>query len=134
MCIFLSQNIHNHTKYIMGEIKMGKIRKLIQGKLKVLTKDEEKRYKIFNFSMAIILFIINAILLFFLPKEIPMQWASDGSVNYTLPSIIAVWIMPCVVLGISIQYSTTRKPNLACSLLLLGLFVFNCVLLGSMIL
>lgn len=113
---------------------MGKIRKILQGNLKSITAKEEKRYKIFNFSMATILFIINAILLFFLPKEVPMQWANDGTVVYTLPSIIAVWIIPCVMLGISIQYSTTRKPNLSCSLILLSVFVINCVLFGSMVL
>lgn len=63
-----------------------------------------------------------------------MQWANDGTVIYTLPSILAVWIMPCVILGISIQYSTTRKPNLACSLLLLSVCVINCFLFGSMVL
>lgn len=113
---------------------MGKIRKILQSNLRVMTEKEEKKYKIFNFSLAVILFIINAILLFFLPKEVPMQWNYDGTVSYTLPSIIAIWIIPCVVLVISIQYSIKRKPNLICSLLLLGLLVINCVLFGFMIL
>lgn len=113
---------------------MGNIKKQLQGNLKTLTEKEEMKYKIFNFSLAIILFIINGILLLFLPKEIPMQWNNDGTIAYTLPSIIGVWVMPCILLGISIQYSIKRKPNLICSLLLLGLFIINCVLFGFMIL
>lgn len=112
---------------------MGIIKKQLQSNFKTLTEKEEKRYKIFNFSLAVILFIVNSVLLFFLPKEIPMQWNYDGTIAYTLPSIIGVWIIPCVLLGIAIQYNTKRKPNLICSLLLLCLFIINCIFLGSMI-
>lgn len=113
---------------------MGTIKKQLQGNLKTITEKEEKRYKIFNFSLAVILFIINGILLLFLPKEIPMQWNNDGTIAYTLPSIIGVWVIPCILLGFSIQYSIKRKPNLICSLLLLSLFIINCVVLGFIIL
>lgn len=112
---------------------MGKISKLIFNKQDKSNGDTEKNYNIFNFSVTGIAFIINAILLYFLPKEIPMQWANDGSVSYTLPSIIGVWIIPCILLIISIQYYSKRKTNIISSLMLLGILIINCIMFGLMI-
>ncbi|MGL4772484.1 MAG: DUF1648 domain-containing protein [Clostridium sp.] len=112
---------------------MNKVKNIVEGNKIVAPKNKEKKYNIFNLSLSILLFIINGILLFFLPSEIPMQWNYDGTVAYTLPSVIGVWAMPCILLGMSLLLKIKQKISLSSSLVLLSLFVFNCVLLGYMI-
>lgn len=43
----------------------------------------------------VLLSVVLALIFFFLlPDQVPMQWAADGSVNYTLPKYLAVLVMP----------------------------------------
>lgn len=59
--------------------------------------DEQKLSKL-NYAIIIFLYVFSAIMLVFLPKDMPMKWGADGSVNYTLPSIIGVWVLPTIFL------------------------------------
>jgi hypothetical protein len=47
----------------------------------------------------------------FIPADMPMQWSADGSVNYTLPSIIGVWIAPVILLAVNLSFSMKKKVN-----------------------
>lgn len=61
------------------------------------TENRDSLIKI-NYIITAFLYCFSAIILIFLPKNMPMQWSFDGSVNYTLPSIIGVWVIPTIVL------------------------------------
>ena len=65
----------------------------------------------FNYAMTAGLFLIAGIMLFFLPDNMPMQFAADGSVNYYLPSYIGVWLMPAVILLAQVLLHLQLKPK-----------------------
>lgn len=72
---------------------------------KITIRDEECGMKlpipVENYQKAyIVTFLLSVVLalvfLFLLPDQVPMQWAMDGSVNYTLPKYLAVLVMPVI--------------------------------------
>jgi hypothetical protein len=65
----------------------------------------------FNYAMTAGLFLIAGIMLFFLPDNMPMQFAADGSVNYYLPSYIGVWLMPAVILLAQVLLHLQKRIN-----------------------
>lgn len=90
----------------------------------------EKKYELISALIVVSAFLISGLSLFVLPKEIPMQWAHDGTVNYTLPSIIGVWVMPCIILAIAVQYKISKNLNQTGLFKLIGAFIFNIVILA----
>lgn len=58
--------------------------------MKLSTIDPKKAYRI----IIGISIVLAGVFLLFLPDKVPMQWASDGSVNYTLPKFLAVLVLP----------------------------------------
>lgn len=65
-----------------------------------------------NYILIIFMYIFSAIMLLFLPKDMPMQWGADGSVNYTLPSIIGVWVAPTIMLLVNLSLKKREKINM----------------------
>ncbi|MDT2757196.1 DUF1648 domain-containing protein [Enterococcus asini] len=61
-------------------------------KLPIPVENYQKAY-IVTFLLSVILALV---FLFLLPDQVPMQWAMDGSVNYTLPKYLAVLVMPVI--------------------------------------
>jgi hypothetical protein len=86
---------------------------MIRGLLKKLlgksyTENNEKYIKI-SFAINILMFIISAVMLFFLPEQIPIL--HEGAKNYNVPSILGVWLFP--ILALVIIFSLIKQNRLS---------------------
>lgn len=85
-----------------------------------LSNQEEKYAKI-NIITILLMFVVSFVMLFLLPKEIPIL--HDGDVNYNVPTILGVWLVPVIAV---IMNFTLIKQN--------RLNVFNTILFVIMLL
>lgn len=82
-----------------------------------LSKKDLKLLKI-NYLIIILLFIFSGVMLKFIPADMPMQWGQNGSVNYTLPSIIGVWIAPIILFVVNLSFKSQKKINVLNTIIL----------------
>lgn len=78
--------------------------------------------------------VLAGIFWWFLPAAVPMQWAADGSVNYTLSKNLAVLILPLLPLIIGLQgwHKTDSKFLLYAVITLLGISgIFLMIIVSS---
>lgn len=87
------------------------IRKFLRNMLGEDFTHNNQTLMIVNYGIIIALFVFSAIMLRYLPKEIPMQWNSDGSVNYSLPSVIGVWMPPAIMLVVNFFMIKQERIN-----------------------
>ncbi len=97
------------------------LRKLLKDMFKESGEDRSKKLIKINFMVIIVMFLFAAIMLPFLPKEIPMQWNYDGTVSYTLPKILGVWLFPLIALLLNSRLMMKKSINLL-NTILIGLF------------
>ncbi len=83
--------------------------KLLKSLLGDSYSEQNAQVVVRNLGISLLMFIIAAIMLLFLPSRIPMQWKADGSVSYTLPSVVGVWTFPGVSLLVNLNW--LRKDN-----------------------
>lgn len=88
------------------------IRKLLEKMLGTAYIENDTRLIKINYTIIIFLYVFSAIMLFFLPSEMPMQWDFEGNVNYTLPSIIGVWVIPTIFLVSNIFSNKQNRVNI----------------------
>lgn len=97
------------------------IRELLKKMLgKNFTESNQEYIKI-NFAINILMFIISAVMLIFLPEQIPIL--HEGAKNYNVPSILGVWLFP--ILGLVINFSLIKQKRL--SKLNTIIFVILCI-------
>ena len=94
------------------------IRRILKGLMD--EKLDEKEHKLLRYNCLIILlsFISSGILLKFVPKELPMHWQNDGSITYTLPSYIGIWVGPAVLLVVNVIFTKQKRINIINTLVL----------------
>lgn len=102
------------------------LRKLLKDVYEKYGVDSKKLIRI-NFMVIIIMFLFAAIMLPFLPKEIPMQWSFDGTVSYTLPKILGVWLFPLIGLLLNLRLMMKKNINLQNTILL---SLFGVIMVG----
>lgn len=84
--------------------------------MKTILSNEKKAF----FLMLAISCLAAFFFYFFLPNDVPMQWAADGSVNYTLPKILAVLVLPGVnAVILFTQQHKGRQAFVACLFVLI---------------
>ena len=54
--------------------------------------ESNEKYAKINFGIIILMFLVSAIMLFFLPSEIDIL--HSGDTNYPIPSVLGVWLVP----------------------------------------
>lgn len=84
------------------------IRRLLEKMLGAKYIENDTRLIKINYIIIIFLYVFSAFMLFFLPPDMPMQWDFEGNVNYTLPSIIGIWVIPTILLA-SNTFSVKQK-------------------------
>jgi hypothetical protein len=84
------------------------IRELLKKILGNNFTENNKNYIIINFAINILMFIISAVMLFFLPEQIPIL--HEGAKNYNVPSILGVWLFP--ILGLVINFTLIKQNRL----------------------
>ncbi|MCD3218126.1 DUF1648 domain-containing protein [Clostridium botulinum C] len=91
------------------------IKKLLKQYLGENYSNNNMNLFIFNIILVICTFVFSAIMIKFLPHKMPMQWDSNGDVTYTLPSSIAAFIYPVLLLFVNLIFLKQKRINLITS-------------------
>lgn len=70
------------------------------------TENNEKYAKI-NFIIVILMFLVSAIMLFFLPEKINIL--HNGDTYYPIPSILGIWLVPVIFFGTEFYFYQAKK-------------------------
>lgn len=77
---------------------------------------------------------INIIIIFcllpWLPDQLPMQFGSDGTANWTLPKYLGVWLLPALSAFFAYYYHKSKAFDYQKLLMLVVLLLFNLCFLG----
>ena len=80
------------------------IRKLLKNLLGNDFTESNERYAKINFTIIFLMFIISAIMLLFLPEQLPI--IHEGAKTYNVPSILGVWLFPVLALVINLSINS----------------------------
>jgi hypothetical protein len=78
------------------------IRKLIKTLLGENFTDNNEKYAKLNFAVVILMFIVSAVMLFFLPEQLPML--HSGSTQYPISKYLGVWLIPIIALLVNVSF------------------------------
>jgi uncharacterized membrane protein len=94
------------------------------------TENDEKYAKL-NFVIVILMFIVSAVMLFFLPEELPIL--HNGATQYPVPSYLAVWLFPIIALLVNISFikqnRLSKMNSLIFGIALIGMVVYYITLI-----
>ena len=92
------------------------------------TENNEKYAKI-NFIIVILMFLVSAIMLFFLPEKINIL--HNGDTYYPIPSILGIWLVPSLVLNFTFikQKKLSSLNSIIMGLLLIGSTIYYITLI-----
>lgn len=85
------------------------IRNLLKTFLGDRFNENNEKYQKINFGIIILMFVVSAIMLFFLPGEIDIL--HSGGTNYPIPSILGVWLIP--IIALLLNFSLIRQKRLS---------------------
>ena len=87
--------------------------------------ESNEKYAKINFGIIILMFLVSAIMLFFLPSEIDIL--HSGDTNYPIPSVLGVWLVP--IIGLLLNFSFIKQKRLSS----LNSIIMALLLVGSTI-
>ena len=92
------------------------------------TENNEKYAKI-NFIIVILMFLVSAIMLFFLPEKINIL--HNGDTYYPIPSILGIWLVISLVLNFTFikQKKLSSLNSIIMGLLLIGSTIYYITLI-----
>ncbi len=61
-----------------------------------------KKYGKINFAIVLCMFVVSAIMLLFLPSQLPIL--HNGATEYPVPSVLGVWIIPVIALIVNLSF------------------------------
>ena len=85
------------------------IRNLLKNLLGDSFNESNEKYAKINLGIIILMFVVSAIMLFFLPSEIDIL--HSGDTNYPIPSVLGVWLIP--ILAILLNFSFIKQKRLS---------------------
>lgn len=85
------------------------IRKFLKNVLENDFTESNEKYAKVNFFIILLMFLTSAIMLFFLPEQLPI--IHEGSKIYNIPSYLGVWLFP--VLSLIINLSLIKQKRLS---------------------
>ena len=97
------------------------IRKLLKKMLGNEFTDNNERNAKLNFLIIGIMFLISAIMLLFLPEQIPI--IHQGDQYYNVPSILGVWLVPTIALLMNLSFIKQRRLSLLNSIVFIFLAI-----------
>jgi hypothetical protein len=93
--------------------------------------ESNKKYAKINFVIVILMFVVSAIMLFFLPEQLPIL--HNGATEYPVPSYLGVWFIPMIALLVNvsfiIQNRLTKMNSLIFGSALIGMIVYYITLI-----
>lgn len=90
------------------------IRKILRNLLGDEFTENNEKYAKINFLIIIVMFIISAIMLFFLPDQLPI--INEGTQTYNIPSVLGVWLFPVIALIINFSFIKQKRLSPANSI------------------
>ena len=94
------------------------------------TENNEKYAKI-NFIIVILMILVSAIMLFFLPEKINIL--HNGDTYYPIPSILGIWLVPVISLVLNFTFIKQKKlsslNSIIMGLLLIGSTIYYITLI-----
>lgn len=94
------------------------------------TENNEKYAKI-NFIIVILMFLVSAIMLFFLPEKINIL--HNGDTYYHIHSILGIWLVPVISLILNFTFIKQKKlsslNSIIMGLLLIGSTIYYITLI-----
>ena len=102
------------------------IRNLLKNLLGDSFNESNEKYAKINFGIIILMFLVSAIMLFFLPSEIDIL--HSGDTNYPIPSVLGVWLVPIIALLLNFSFIKQKRlsslNSIIMALLLVGSTIY----------
>lgn len=102
------------------------IRKFLKNFLGDSFNESNEKYAKINFGIIILMFLVSAIMLFFLPSEIDIL--HSGDTNYPIPSVLGVWLVPIIALLLNFSFIKQKRlsslNSIIMALLLVGSTIY----------
>ena len=102
------------------------IRNLLKNFLGDSFNESNEKYAKINFGIIILMFLVSAIMLFFLPSEIDIL--HSGDTNYPIPSVLGVWLVPIIALLLNFSFIKQKRlsslNSIIMALLLVGSTIY----------
>ena len=106
------------------------IRNLLKNLLGDSFNESNEKYAKINLGIIILMFVVSAIMLFFLPSEIDIL--HSGDTNYPIPSVLGVWLIPILAILLNFSFIKQRLSSLnsiIMAILLVGSTVYYLTLM-----
>ena len=88
--------------------------------------ESNEKYAKINFGIIILMFLVSAIMLFFLPSEIDIL--HSGDTNYPIHSVLGVWLVPIIALLLNFSFIKQKRlsslNSIIMALLLVGSTIY----------
>lgn len=101
------------------------IRNLLKSLLGDNFNENNEKYTKINFGIIILMFVVSAIMLFFLPSEIDIL--HSGDTNYPIPSVLGVWLIPIIALLLNFSFIKQKRLSSLNSIIMAILLVGSTV-------
>lgn len=101
------------------------IRNLLKSLLGDSFNENNEKYAKINFGIIILMFVVSAIMLFFLPSEIDIL--HSGDTNYPIPSVLGVWLIPIIALLMNFSFIKQKRLSSLNSIIMAILLVGSTV-------
>ncbi len=101
------------------------IRNLLKNLLGDSFNESNEKYAKINFGIIILMFVVSAIMLFFLPSEIDIL--HSGDTNYPIPSVLGVWLIPIIALLLNFSFIKQKRLSSLNSIIMAILLVGSTV-------
>ena len=102
------------------------IRNFLKNFLGDSCNESNEKYAKINFGIIILMFLVSAIMLFFLPSEIDIL--HSGDTNYPIPSVLGVWLVPIIALLLNFSFIKQKRlsslNSIIMALLLVGSTIY----------
>ncbi len=97
------------------------IRNFLKNLLGDSFNESNEKYAKINFGIIILMFVVSAIMLFFLPSEIDIL--HSGDTNYPIPSVLGVWLVPIIALLLNFSFIKQKRLSSLNSIIMAVLLV-----------
>lgn len=93
--------------------------------------ESNAKYAKLNFAIVILMFVVSAVMLFFLPEQLPIL--HSGATEYPIPSYLGVWLIPVIALLVNISFIKQNRLSMINSMLFgvafIGMIVYYITLM-----
>ena len=97
------------------------IRNFLKNLLGDSFNESNEKYAKINFGIIILMFVVSAIMLFFLASEIDIL--HSGDTNYPIPSVLGVWLVPIIALLLNFSFIKQKRLSSLNSIIMAVLLV-----------